>query len=70
VRAVEREVVDRKDMSPDVVSREAKDERTARKRHRGVGREGLRRDERVEPAGDEQGLGRQGAKSVRSRREG
>jgi hypothetical protein len=70
VRAVEREVVDRKDMSPDVVSREAKDERKARKRHRGVGREGLRRDERVEPAGDEQGLGRQGAKSVRSRREG
>jgi hypothetical protein len=67
---VEREVVDRKDMSPDVVSREAKDERKARKRHRGVGREGLRRDERVEPAGDEQGLGRQGAKSVRSRREG
>ena len=70
MRAVEREVVDRKDMSPDVVSREAKDERKARKRHRGVGREGLRRDERVEPAGDEQGLGRQGAKSVRSRREG
>ena len=67
---MEREVVDRKDMSPDVVSREAKDERKARKRHRGVGREGLRRDERVEPAGDEQGLGRQGAKSVRSRREG
>lgn len=63
-------MVDRKDMSPDVVSREAKDERKARKRHRGVGREGLRRDERVEPAGDEQGLGRQGAKSVRSRREG
>ena len=63
-------MVDRKDMSPDVVSREAKDERKARKRHRGVGREGLRRDERVAPAGDEQGLGRQGAKSVRSRREG
>ena len=67
---VEREVADRKDTSRDVVSREAKDERKARKRHRGVGREGLRRDERVDPAGDEQGLGRQGAKSVRSRREG
>ena len=67
---VEREVADRKDTSRDVVSREAKDERKARKRHRGVGREGLGRDERVEPAGDEQGLGRQGAKSVRSRREG
>jgi hypothetical protein len=67
---VEREVAERKDTSQDVVSREAKDERKARKRHRGVGREGLRRDERVEPAGDAQGLGRQGAKSVRSRREG
>jgi hypothetical protein len=70
VNPVEREVADRKDTGRDVVSREAKDERKARKRHRGVGREGLRRDERVEPAGDEQGLGRQGAKSVRSRREG
>jgi hypothetical protein len=70
VKPVEREVADRKDTSRDVVSREARDERKARKRHRGVGREGLSRDERVEPAGDEQGLGRQGAKSVRSRREG
>jgi len=70
VNPVERELADRKDTSRDVVSREAKDERKARKRHRGVGREGLRRDERVDPAGDEQGLGRQGAKSVRSRREG
>ena len=67
---MERDVAGRKDRSRDVVSREAKDERKARKRHRGVGREGLRRDERVEPAGDEQGLGRQGTKSVRSRREG
>ena len=67
---MEREVADRKHASRDVVSREARDERKARKRHRGVGREGLRRDERVEPAGDEQGLGRQGTKSVRSRREG
>ena len=66
---MEREVADRKDMSPEVVSREAKDERKARKRHRGVGREGLRPGEHVEPRGGEGGLGRQGAKSVRSRRE-
>ena len=62
-------MADRKNTGRDVVSRAAKDERKARKRHRGVGREGLRQRERVEPAGDEQGLGRQGAKSMRSRRE-
>jgi hypothetical protein len=69
VNPLEREVADRKDMSRDVVSREAKDERKARKRHRGVGRQGLRPGEHVEPAGGEAGLGRQGAKSVRPRRE-
>ena len=60
---------DRKNTGRDVVSRPAKDERKARKRHRGVGRQGLRQGEHVGPPGGEQGLGRQGAKSMRSRRE-
>jgi hypothetical protein len=42
---------------------EAGEERKARKRHRGVGREGLSATDHVEPAGDAQGLGREGAVS-------
>jgi hypothetical protein len=37
-----------------------KDVSKTRKRHRGVGREGLRPGERVEPQGDKQGLGHEG----------
>ena len=39
-------------------------ERTARKRHRGVGRQGLAASDSVAPAGDAQGLGREGALSA------
>ena len=60
--------MDRNSTNRNLAARNARDERKARKRHRGVGREGLRRDERVGPAGDEQGLGRQGTKSTRRRR--
>jgi hypothetical protein len=38
-----------------------KDEPKARKRHRGLGRKGLRPSEPVRPQGDEQGLGHEGA---------
>jgi len=39
-------------------------ERTARKRHRGVGRQGLAASDSVAPAADTQGLGREGAMSA------
>jgi len=39
-------------------------ERTARKRHRGVGRQGLAATDRLAPADDAQGLGREGALSA------
>ncbi len=55
---------DSKKTIPDAVSGEAKDESKARKRHRGVGREGLQPGDQVDAGGDEQGLGREGAKSV------
>jgi hypothetical protein len=48
-------------------SPESKDERKACKRHRGVGREGLRPGEANEPAGDEQGLGHEGVEPDRPR---
>ena len=60
---------DSKKTIPDAVSGEAKDERKARKRHRGVGREGLQPGDQVDAGGDEQGLGREGAKSVPRRDE-
>jgi hypothetical protein len=53
----------------DVVFREARDESEARKRHRGVGREGLQPGDQVGSGADEQGFGREGAKSVSRRRE-
>src|SRR5262245_37375420 len=48
------------------VNRRAQDRR-ARKRHRGVGRDGLHPGDAVEP-GDEQGLGRAGVAQKRKRR--
>ena len=60
---------DSKKSIPVVVSSEARDENKARKRHRGLGREGLQPGDRVGPGGDEQGLGREGAKSVSRRHE-
>ena len=41
----------------------------ARKRHGGVGREGLQPGEAVEPTGNEQGLGHEGVKPEGSRQE-
>jgi hypothetical protein len=46
------------------MSSEAGEERKARKRHRGVGRQGLAGTDRVAPAGDAQGLGREGSLSA------
>ena len=60
---------DNKKTIPVVVSDEAREESKARKRHRGVGREGLQPGDPVGPGGDEQGLGRLGAKSVSRRHE-
>jgi hypothetical protein len=37
------------------------DERRARRRHRGVGREGMDEAEHIRPTGNEQGLGHEGA---------
>ena len=66
---MERKMNDNKKTIPDVVSREAKDESKARRRHHGVGREGLQPGDQVGSGGDEQGLGREGAKSVSRRHE-
>jgi hypothetical protein len=54
----------RKADSSVATSGEAGAERKARKRHRGVGRQGLAATDHVAPAGDAQGLGREGALSA------
>jgi hypothetical protein len=47
-----------------------REEGKARKRHRGVGREGLRAADRVEQTQSQQGLGREGVDPKRARRRG